>query len=165
MDCCDILLTAGDAAEIHSLLRQHLPALAGAVPTLPASAGVSVENQTETPRPRRTFQKGGGNADKPRFTACWQDESYFGATENGCYSLPPFYRFAEDLSKDHHAFRTTLARSQKALAAGLLNPVFAFSCHPGTQGDDECEQSGFSSVGVKMGMIKVWCWFIPKECF
>lgn len=78
MDCCDILLTSEDAAEIRSLLYQHLLHWQGLSQHYQQHQVCRWKLRPKHHDLEELSKKVVETQINPRFTACWQDESYLG---------------------------------------------------------------------------------------
>ena len=78
MDSCDIILSAEDAAEINSLIYQHLLHWQGLAQHYEHKNVLRWKLRPKHHDLEEISKKVLETRVNPRFTACWQDESYLG---------------------------------------------------------------------------------------
>jgi hypothetical protein len=78
MDSCDIILSAEDAAEINSLIYQHLLHWQGLAQYYQHQNVLRWKLRPKHHDLEEISKKVMETRVNPRFTACWQDESYLG---------------------------------------------------------------------------------------
>ena len=78
MDCSDILLSAEEAAEIHRLLHEHLLHWQGLAQHFQTQKVRRWKLRPKHHDLEELSKKMLETRINPRYTACWQDESYLG---------------------------------------------------------------------------------------